>query len=42
MSMPQPLNADPRDPAFYDDPYAFYDRVHAQAPAFFREDYGHW
>lgn len=34
--------ARPREAAFYRDPYAFYDAVHATAPAFFWEDYGHW
>jgi cytochrome P450 len=35
-------NVKPRDPAFYRDPYPFYDAVHAASPAFFWEDYGHW
>ncbi|WP_375451008.1 cytochrome P450 [uncultured Devosia sp.] len=35
-------HADPRDPAFFQDPYAFYSAVHAGSPAFFWEDYGHW
>jgi len=35
-------SADPRDPAFYQDPYAFYARMHAQHPTFFWEQYGHW
>ena len=35
-------SAQPRDPAFYRDPYAFYDAVHAAAPAFRWDDYGHW
>jgi cytochrome P450 len=34
--------AAPRDVAFYRDPYPFYDAVHAEAPAFFWENYGHW
>ncbi|HEV7718574.1 MAG TPA: cytochrome P450 [Arsenicitalea sp.] len=34
--------ADPRDPAFFQDPYAFYARLHADAPAFVWENYGHW
>ena len=34
--------AAPREPAFYADPYAFYDVVHAQSPAFQWTDYGHW
>jgi unspecific monooxygenase len=35
-------SAAPRDPGFYRDPYAFYDAVHAAAPAFLWENYGHW
>jgi cytochrome P450 len=34
--------ADPRDPAFFQDPYAFYAGLHAEAPAFVWENYGHW
>ena len=35
-------SADPRDPAFYQDPYAFYERLHASNPSFFWDEYGHW
>ena len=35
-------SADPRDPAFFQDPYAFYDRRHANNPTFFWDEYGHW
>ena len=35
-------SAQPRDPAFYRDPYRFYEAVHAASPTFFWEDYGHW
>ena len=35
-------SADPRDPAFFQNPYAFYDRLHANNPAFFWDEYGHW
>jgi unspecific monooxygenase len=35
-------SADPRDPAFYQNPYAFYDRLHATDPTFYWEEYGHW
>lgn len=35
-------SANPRDPAFYQNPYAFYDRLHAGHNAFFWEEYGHW
>lgn len=34
--------AQPREAAFYSDPYAFYDAIHAQTPTFFWENYGHW
>lgn len=34
--------AQPRRPEFYRDPYAFYAALHAEAPTFFWEDYGHW
>jgi cytochrome P450 len=35
-------HADPRDPAFFQNPYAFYDQLHAANPAFFWEEYRHW
>ena len=35
-------SAQPREPVFYRNPYAFYDAVHASAPTFFWENYGHW
>ena len=35
-------SAEPRDPAFYQNPYAFYDGLHATNPAFFWDQYGHW
>jgi cytochrome P450 len=35
-------SAQPRENAFYQDPYAFYADLHAQAPAFVWENYGHW
>jgi cytochrome P450 len=35
-------SAEPRDPAFYQNPYAFYDRLHADNPTFFWDQYGHW
>jgi cytochrome P450 len=35
-------SADPRNPAFYDNPYAFYAALQASHPAFFWTDYGHW
>ncbi|MGJ3261843.1 MAG: cytochrome P450 [Salinarimonas sp.] len=36
------LSLDPRDPAFYEDPYRAYAHLHAQAPVVFWEEYGHW
>ena len=35
-------SANPRDPAFFQNPYAFYDQLHASNPTFFWEEYGHW
>ena len=35
-------SANPRDPEFFQNPYAFYDKLHAQSPVFFWEEYGHW
>ncbi len=35
------LSQPPRDPAFVQDPYPFYDRARAAGPLFFWEDYGH-
>ncbi|MEO5805694.1 cytochrome P450 [Devosia sp.] len=34
--------ADPRDPNFYQDPYAFYHHIHAANPSFYWQNYGHW
>jgi unspecific monooxygenase len=34
-------SAKPRDPAFYQDPYAFYSALHVGTPTFRWEDYGH-
>ncbi|GLQ39026.1 cytochrome P450 [Rhizobium albus] len=36
------LSLDPRDPAFFTDPYPVYAALHAQALAFFWKDYGFW
>jgi unspecific monooxygenase len=36
------VRLDPRDPAFFDDPYPAYDAIRAAAPALFWEDYGFW
>lgn len=36
------LDLDPRQPGFYQDPYAVYARLHEVAPVFFWEQYGHW
>lgn len=35
-------SAEPRDPGFYQNPYAFYDQLHAGDPTFFWDQYGHW
>lgn len=35
-------SANPRDPSFYQNPYAFYDRLHAGNSTFFWDEYGHW
>lgn len=35
-------SAKPQDPAFFQNPYAFYVQQHATNPAFFWEEYGHW
>ena len=35
-------SAKPQNAAFYQDPYAFYADLHAQAPTFVWQDYGHW
>ena len=35
-------SAAPRDPEFFQNPYAFYAERHAKGPAFFWEEYGHW
>jgi unspecific monooxygenase len=35
-------SANPQDPVFYQNPYAFYDQLHASDPTFFWEEYGHW
>ena len=35
-------SAEPRDPVFFQNPYAFYDQLHANDPTFFWDQYGHW
>jgi cytochrome P450 len=35
-------SAEPQDPVFYQNPYAFYDQLHAGNSSFFWEQYGHW
>lgn len=35
-------SASPSDPAFFQNPYAFYAERHVNNPAFFWEEYGHW
>ncbi len=36
------VRLDPRDPAFFGDPYPAYAAIRAAAPVFFWEDYGFW
>jgi len=36
------VRLNPRDPAFFDDPYPAYAAIRDAAPAFFWEDYGFW
>jgi unspecific monooxygenase len=36
------VRLDPRDPAFFEDPYRAYAAIRAAAPVFFWEDYGFW
>src|SRR5277367_4313336 len=36
------VRLDPRDPAFFSDPYRAYAVIRAAAPVFFWEDYGFW
>src|SRR5271166_55683 len=36
------VRLDPRDPAFFNDPYPAYSAIRAEAPVFFWEDYGFW
>lgn len=39
---PLSVSQDPHDPAFIQDPYAFYAEMHAASPVFFWEEYGMW
>ena len=39
---PRRQSAEPRDPVFFQNPYAFYDQLHASDPSFFWDQYGHW
>ena len=39
--MPTPLAPDPRNPAFYANPFAAYARFHAECPTFHWDAYGH-
>lgn len=36
------LRLNPRDPAFYNDPYPYYEAIRAHAPVVFWEDFGVW
>lgn len=38
----QTASANPREPSFFQDPYAFYARRHANGPRFFWSEYGMW
>jgi cytochrome P450 len=35
-------SANPKDPAFFQNPYPFYEQRNTSEPAFFWEEYGHW
>ena len=35
-------SAPPREADFYENPYGFYAEIHAQAPSFVWDNYGHW
>lgn len=36
------VSQDPRDPAFFADPYPTYDAIRAELPVFWWEEYGYW
>lgn len=36
------VSLDPRDPAFYNNPYPAYREIRAAAPVFYWEEYGYW
>ena len=36
------VSLDPRETQFYENPYPFYRRLHAECPVFKWEQYGHW
>ena len=36
------LSCNPRNPAFFQNPYQVYAELHENCPAFFWEEYGHW
>ena len=38
MTAPRRLRLDPREPAFVQDPYAAYARMHRDGPVFYWED----
>lgn len=42
MSTALRISQNPHDPAFVQDPYAFYAARHEAGPVFFWEEYGHW
>ena len=36
------VQLNPRDPAFYNNPYPYYDQLRAEAPIFYWEEFGFW
>jgi cytochrome P450 len=36
------VSLDPRNPAFFNDPYPYYREIHAASPVFYWEEYGYW
>lgn len=41
-SINRTASCDPRNPAFFQNPYAFYDALHGSTPTFQWAEYGHW
>ena len=36
------VQLNPQDPAFYNNPYPYYDQIRMQAPVFYWEDFDLW